>query len=130
MKKAKKTLIEVIIIIWVFAIVVTCLGVFFVSNKIAYILGELVGSLTATAVMVHLFRCVDIETELPEKKAVNHARITSVVRTLIELAVLLLSVFIAQWVNPYAVFLGLLARKFSCLLVPFYERITKTKKGE
>lgn len=129
MKTAKISLLEVIIGIWLLAILVIFAGVFFVSNPLSYVLGEVVGSATASLMMLHLYRSLDIELDLPEKKAVNHAKFTSVVRSLIEIAVLAGSFFIAEWVMPYTVLAGLLARKFAAMLVPLMERIrTRGKK--
>lgn len=129
MKTAKISLLEVIIGIWLLAILVIFAGVFFVSNPLSYVLGEVVGSATASLMMLHLYRSLDIELDLPEKKAVNHAKFTSVVRSLIEIAVLAGSFFIAEWVMPYTVLAGLLARKFAAMLVPLMERIRTRGKN-
>ena len=129
MKTAKISLLEVIIGIWLLAILVIFAGVFFVSNPLSYVLGEVVGSATASLMMLHLYRSLDIELDLPEKKAVNHAKFTSVVRILIEIAVLAGSFFIAEWVMPYTVLAGLLARKFAAMLVPLMERIRTRGKN-
>ena len=129
MKTAKISLLEVIIGIWLLAILVIFAGVFFVSNPLSYVLGEVVGSATASLMMLHLYRSLDIELDLPEKKAVNHAKFTSVVRSLIEIAVLTGSFFIAEWVMPYTVLAGLLARKFAAMLVPLMERIRTRGKN-
>ena len=129
MKTAKISLLEVIIGIWLLAILVIFAGVFFVSNPLSYVLGEVVGSATASLMMLHLYRSLDIELDLPEEKAVNHAKFTSVVRSLIEIAVLAGSFFIAEWVMPYTVLAGLLARKFAAMLVPLMERIRTRGKN-
>lgn len=129
MKTAKISLLEVIIGIWLLAILVIFAGVFFVSNPLSYVLGEVVGSATASLMMLHLYRSLDIELDLPEKKAVNHAKFTSVVRSLIEIAVLAGSFYIAEWVMPYTVLAGLLARKFAAMLVPLMERIRTRGKN-
>lgn len=129
MKTAKISLLEVIIGIWLLAILVIFAGVFFVSNPLSYVLGEVIGSATASLMMLHLYRSLDIELDLPEKKAVNHAKFTSVVRSLIEIAVLAGSFFIAEWVMPYTVLAGLLARKFAAMLVPLMERIRTRGKN-
>lgn len=73
MKIARISLIEVLIGIWLLAIIVILSGVFIVSNPLAYVLGELVGSLTASALMLHLYHSIDIELDFPEKQAVNHS---------------------------------------------------------
>lgn len=131
MKIARISLIEVIIGIWLIAIVVILAGVFFVSNPLAYILGEIVGSATASGMMLHLYHSIDIELDLPEKKAVNHSRVAGTLRSVIEAAVLFASFFVSGWVSPYTVLAGLLARKIAALMVPFMEKIrTRGNKTE
>lgn len=131
MKIARISLIEVIIGIWLIAVVVILAGVFFVSNPLAYIAGEIVGSATASGMMLHLYHSIDIELDLPEKKAVNHARIAGAVRSLLEIAILFASFFVSGWVSPYTVLAGLLARKIAALMVPFMEKIrTRGNKTE
>ena len=71
METAKISLWEVIIGIWILAIVVILGGIFFVPEPLPYALGEIAGSITASGLMVHLYRSIDIELDLPEKKAVK-----------------------------------------------------------
>lgn len=123
METAKISLWEVIIGIWLLAVAVIAAGVFFVPNPLAYVTGEIVGSATATGMMLHLYHSIDIELDLPEKKAANHSRVMGIARSAIEIAVLFGSFFVAKWVLPYTVFAGLLARKAAALMVPFMERL-------
>ena len=128
METAKITLIEVIIGIWMLAALVILGGVWFVPNPLAYALGEIVGSLTASLMMLHLYHTLSYELDLAQKQATNHARIMISLRTVIEIAVLVGSFYIAEWVLPYTVLAGLFGRKFAPLLVPFMERLRR--KGE
>lgn len=131
MEIAKKSLIEVIAGIWILAGTVVLAGVFFVPNPLAYTLGEVAGSLVSTLMMIHLYYNLDVEMDLPEKKAVNHSRIMSALRSLIELGALAGSFYISHWVLPYTVLAGLFGRKFAAIAVPFYEEWKKNKeKGE
>lgn len=129
MEIAKKSLIEVIVGIWILAAVVILAGIFFVDNPLAYALGEIVGSVTSSLMMLHLYHNLEIELDLPEKKAVNHSRMMSALRSLIELGVLAGSFYISHWVLPYTVLAGLFGRKLGALAVPFYEEKFQ-KKGE
>ncbi len=133
METAKISLWEVIIGIWLLAAVVVVAGLFWTSNPLAYVLGELVGSLTASAMMLHLYHSIDIELDLPEKKAVNHSRAMGTVRAVAELAVLAGSFMLPDIILPYTVLAGLLSRKFAALMVPVIERVRLAKikmKGE
>lgn len=121
-------MIETIIGIWILAAVVIAAGVWFVPQPLSYVLGEVVGSATASLLMLHMYRSIDIELDLPEKKSVNHARIMIMFRSLIELCVLFGSFYIEQWVLPYTVLAGLFGRKFAPMLVPVMEKFLR--KGE
>lgn len=123
MKIAKISLLEVLIGIWLLALIVILAGVFLVSNPFSYVMGEIVGSATASAMMLHLYRSIDIELDLPEKKAVNHSRMMATTRSVIEIAVLFGSFSLAEWFSPYTVLAGLLGRKIAALLVPWMEKI-------
>ena len=123
METAKISLWEVIIGIWILAIVVILGGIFFVPEPLSYALGEIAGSITASGLMVHLYRSIDIELDLPEKKAVSHSRAMGLVRSAIEIGVLVGSFFLSKWVMP-----GLLARKAAALMVPWMEKIRLRKK--
>lgn len=137
METAKITLIETVIGIWLIAAVVVAGGIFFVPNPLSYTLGEIVGSATASLMMLHLYRNIDMEMDMPRKRAVTHARITSAVRSVLEILVLAGSFFISEWVLPYTVLAGLFGRKFAVLLVPVMERVrtgreknSEQQKGE
>lgn len=131
MKIARISLLEVIIGIWLLAVIVILAGVFFVSDPLAYVLGEIVGSVTASAMMLHLYHSIDIELDLPEKKAVGHSRVMGTTRSIIEVAVLFASFLLAEWISPYTVLAGLLARKAAALMVPWMEKIrTRGNKTE
>lgn len=123
MKIARISLVEVLIGIWLLAIIVILSGVFVVSNPLAYVLGELVGSLTASAMMLHLYHSIDVELDLQEKQAVNHSRVMGMVRSVVEIVVLFAAFFFADWISPYTVLAGLLARKIAALMVPWMEKI-------
>lgn len=131
MKMARISLLEVIIGIWLLAVIVIFAGVFFVPAPLAYVLGEIVGSATASAMMLHLYHSIDIELDLPEQKAVNHSRLAGTIRSVIEVAVLFASFWLAEWISPYTVLAGLLARKIAALMVPWMEKIrTRGNKTE
>ena len=122
METARTSLKQVIAGIWILAAVVILAGVFWVSNPIAYALGEVVGSLTATGMMIQLYRSLETEMDLPRKQAVNHSRIMSILRSFLELAVLAGSMFVPQWILPFTVFTGMLGRKFAALSVSWFEK--------
>ncbi|MBO6109006.1 MAG: hypothetical protein J6P16_06350, partial [Eubacterium sp.] len=108
---AKRTLHQVIIGIWIMAAAVMVTGVWFVEYKLAYILGELVGSAIAIALMFHLYHCIDIELDIEKNKANAHARWNTIIRLAIEIAAVLGCSFIPEIINPVTVLIGLFGRK-------------------
>ena len=129
MNTARTTLIETIVWIWILAGIVIFAGVFFVASPLSYVMGEVAGSLAASLMMIWLYSSLDIELDLPEKKAVNHSRIMGVLRSATEIGVLAASFYFSRWVMPYTVLAGLFGRKFAAIIVPFYEEWKEKKKG-
>lgn len=129
MNTAKTTLIETIVWIWIIAGIVIFAGVFFVTSPLSYVMGEIAGSLTASLMMIQLYSSLNIELDLPEKKAVNHSRIMGVLRSVTEIGVLAASFYFSRWVMPYTVLAGLFGRKFAAVIVPFYEEFRQKRKG-
>ncbi len=62
-------------------------------EPLPYALGEIAGSITASGLMVHLYRSIDIELDLPEKKAVSHPERWGLYGSAIEIGVLVGSFF-------------------------------------
>lgn len=118
-------MIEMIIGIWILAVVVILAGVFFVPNPLAYVLGEIVGSLTSTLLMFHLYHSLNVELDLERGKAANHSRATIILRSIFETAVLFGSFFVSEWVLPYTVLAGLFGRKIAAHMTPLMEKLRK-----
>jgi len=115
---AKKTLHRVIIGIWITAAVVTLVGIWFVPNIWACLAGELLGSGIATALMFHLYHCIDVELDIDEVKARGHSRWNAMIRLAIEIAAIAGCCFIPDYIHPVAMLVGLFGRKTGALLVP------------
>lgn len=122
MREAKKTLIRVIILIWIFAAAVTVVGVviYFIRpfSLLPYLLGALLGSAVSSLLMLHRYSTLDVELDMNKKSAANHLKIMASLRTLISLAALLLSFYFPQVFFPVTVFVGLFAQKAAALLYP------------
>ncbi len=125
MEIAENSLKKVMLGIWILAIPVIFFGVFFVGNPLAYVVGELVGCLTGSILLFHMYRCIDLELDLPEKKAANHSRSMALVRTGIVVVVMGGSLFLPAYINPYMVLVGMLGMKVSALLAPVWDKLKK-----
>ena len=124
----KKTLKRVIIGIWIFAAAVLIVGIWFVENKLAFAAGDLIGSGIATALMYHLYHCIDVELDIGEVKARAHARWNTMLRFTIEIAAVVGSCFISDYINPVALLIGLFGRKIGAIMVPLF--FDKERNGQ
>lgn len=115
---AKKTLYRVILGIWIMAVFVMAVGVWFVNNKLAFLSGEIVGSAIATALMFHLFHCIDVELDIGEVKARAHSKWNAMIRLAIEIAAVVGCCFIMEYISPISLLIGLFGRKIGALMVP------------
>lgn len=115
---AKKTLMRVIIGIWILAAAVILVGAWFVQNPFAYIAGELIGSAIATLLMFHLYHCIDVELDLGEAKAGAHSKWNAMLRLVIEIGAVVGCFFIRDYINPFTLLGGLFGRKIGALFVP------------
>ncbi|MBQ7200340.1 MAG: ATP synthase subunit I [Eubacterium sp.] len=125
---AKKTLKRVIIGIWIFAAAVLAVGIWFVENKLAFAAGDLIGSGIATALMYHLYHCIDVELDIGEVKARAHARWNTMLRFTIEIAAVVGCCFISDYINPVALLIGLFGRKIGAIMVPLF--FDKERNGQ
>lgn len=132
MREAKKTLVRVILLIWVLAALVTVLGIVVCFIRpfplLPYVLGEALGSAVATLLMMHRYSTLDVELDMNKKSAANHLKVMASLRSLISLAALLLSFYFQNLFFPLTVFAGLFATKAAALLYPVFFREKKPEE--
>jgi hypothetical protein len=126
MKEAKKTLLRLIGLIWIFAAAVIVVGMI-VRIAVAYpvlpyILGELLGSTVSTLLMLHRYSTLEVELDLERKKAVGHSRVMASLRAIAALIVLFVSFWWPSLFWPVTTFAGLFATKLAALLYPVFFR--------
>lgn len=130
MREARKTLIRVIVLIWILAAVVITVGI--VINLIRpfpllpYVLGEVLGSVVSVFLMLHRYSTLDVELDMNKKSAVNHLKIMASLRAVIALAALMCGFWFSHLFYPFTVFTGLFGQKAAALLYPVVFR----QKGE
>lgn len=136
MKEAKKTLLRVIVLIWILAAAVLLVGlVVFVVRPFSffpYFLGEMLGSAISVLLMLHRYSTLDVELDLERSKAQNHLKLMASLRSLAALAALFLSFKVPWLFSPVTTFTGLFATKAAALLysVVFRENTVLTEEGE
>lgn len=126
MQEAKKTLIRVIVLIWLLAAAVAAVGVvisiFVPFALLPFFLGELLGSMVSMLLMMHRYSTLDVELDMNRKSAVNHSKVMASLRAVAALGALLLAFYMPSWFSPVAVFAGLFATKAAALLYPIVFR--------
>lgn len=126
MQEAKKTLIRVIVLIWILAVAVLIIGgiIYAIApfSFLPFFLGELLGSAVSSVLMIHRYQTLDVELDLERKGAVNHSKVMASLRTLIALGALFLSFYLPHLFSPVTMFAGLFATKAAALLYPIVFR--------
>lgn len=125
MKKQNATLIELWVGIVFFALVSLLTGIWFVENKLAYVLGLLAGALTAIYLAWHMARSIDKMLDKAELGADVGAgmRVSSLLRYGIVVLVLIITALVSEWVNPISTFVGIIGLKVAAYLQPFTHKI-------
>lgn len=125
MKKQNATLIELWVGIVFFALVSLLAGIWFVENKLAYVLGLLAGALTAIYLAWHMARSIDKMLDKAELGADVGAgmRVSSLLRYGIVVLVLIITALVSEWVNPISTFVGIIGLKVAAYLQPFTHKI-------
>lgn len=122
MREAGKTLIRVIVLIWILAGLVTAVGIVIYLIRpfpiLPYILGEILGSAVSALLMLHRYSTLDVELDMNEKGAANHLKIMASLRALIALAALMCGFYFSHLFYPVTVFAGLFGQKAAALLYP------------
>ena len=119
MQEAKKTLVRVIVLIWILAVAVAVTGIvisiFVPFALVPFLLGELLGSTVSMLLMMHRYSTLDVELDMNRKSAVNHSKVMASLRAVAALAALFLAFYMPQWFSPVSVFAGLFATKAAAL---------------
>lgn len=122
MREARKTLIRVIVLIWILAAIVTVAGVVIYMIRpfpiLPYVLGEILGSAVSALLMLHRYSTLDVELDMNKKSAANHLKLMASLRTLIALAALMCGFYFSHLFYPVTVFAGLFGQKAAALLYP------------
>ena len=74
MQEAKKTLVRVIVLIWILAAAVAVTGIvisiFVPFALVPFLLGELLGSTVSMLLMMHRYSTLDVELDIDRKSVV------------------------------------------------------------
>lgn len=125
MKKFNTTLVELWVGSVLFSLLSLLVGIWFVQNKLAYVLGLLVGTLTTMYLSWHMARSIDKMIDKAEQGFDGSAgmRVSSLLRYGLVVLVLIASAFVSDWINPISVFIGIMGLKVAAYLQPFTHKI-------
>lgn len=126
MKKMNETLKDLIIGI-VFCMVVVCIiGALVTDNKLSFIFGELLGSIIAIMLAIHLNASIGRALDMDEEGAAKYTKKMAILRLIIMGCAVVVALTFPEVFNLIGTLLGILGLKISAYLQPLTNKfITK-----
>ena len=122
MKETKQTLYELIAGIGI-CFILFLAGNIFVSNRIAYTLGLLLGCLIAGVMSGHMFHALSRAMLYDEETAAKKVQKGTILRYVFMLAGLIAALLLPKYISIIGVALGILSLKFSAYLQPLTHKV-------
>ena len=121
--ESKLTLCELVIGIVLFSMLELIVGVFFINKIICFILGIIVGTLSAIVIVNHMYSTIDKAIEAGEEAAEKIVRNGAMLRILGIFTIFFIVVYLHKYINVYAVFISMLNLKFSAYIQPLTNKL-------
>lgn len=126
MKNMNETLKDLIIGIVLSMIVVCTIGALVLNNKVAFILGDILGSVIAILLAIHLNATIARALDMNEEGAAKYTKKMSILRLIIMGCAVVVALTLPEVFNLIGTLLGILGLKISAYLQPLTNRfITK-----
>lgn len=122
MKETKQTLYELIAGI-IFCALIFMAGNIFASNRIAYSLGLLLGSVISGIMSAHMYCALEQAMLYDENTAAKKVQKGTILRFLLMVAGLVAALLLPEWISVIGVALGVLSLKFSAYLQPLTHKV-------
>lgn len=122
MQDTKQTLYELIIGI-ILCGILFLIGNIFVSNRIAYTLGLLLGCIVAGVMSVHMHHSLEQAMLYDTENATKKVQKGTALRFLLMVAALVAALLLPQWISVIGVALGVFSLKFSAYLQPLTHKV-------
>ena len=116
--ESKLTLCELVIGIVLFSMLELIVGVFFINKIICFVLGIIVGTVSAIVIVNHMYSTIDKAIEAGEEAAEKIVRNGAMLRILGIFTIFFIVVYLHKYINVYAVFISMLNLKFSAYIQP------------
>ena len=117
------TLCELVIGIVLFSMLELIVGVFFINKIICFILGIIVGTVSAIVIVNHMYSTIDKAIEAGEEAAEKIVRNGAMLRILGIFTIFFIVVYLHKYINVYAVFISMLNLKFSAYIQPLTNKL-------
>ena len=117
----RQTLRELQIGVIIFGILNILIGMWFPKNMLAYVLGGLLGTVTALVMTDNMARAI-VRAVSDEHKASARIRLAFFLRYAIAVAVMIVAC-VSPYTNPIATFIGIFSIKFATYLSPLIHKI-------
>lgn len=124
MQETKQTLCELIAGL-VLCFLIFLFGNIFVSNRIAYTLGLLLGCLIAAGMSGHMYHSLEQAMLYDEETAAKKVQKGTILRYVFMLAGLVAALALPEYISVIGVALGVLSLKFSAYLQPLTHKVLK-----
>lgn len=128
-KELNSVLAELIAGIILVGMVCEFTGVWFVTDKVKYSLGLMIGVILAAAMAIHMAWALDIAVSMDAGGAEKKIRFNSIFRYLV-VVVILFVVMVTKFANPLAAFLGIMSLKAAAYLQPSIHRLKNKLFGK
>ena len=128
MRQARQILREMMISSGVWTLLVTVVLALIGSNKLAMILGSLLGGAAAILLLWHMFHHLDIALDMEPGQATRHTQGAAMQRVAIMAVVLAVSMYFYEYVHPLGTILTLFGVKFSAFAQPTVHKLTEKHK--
>ena len=117
----KQTLRELQIGVIILGVLNIVIGMWFPKSMIQYVLGGLLGTVTALVMTDNMARAI-VRAVADEQKDTARIRIAFFLRYLIAIVVMVVAC-VSPYVNPIATFIGIFSLKFATYLTPLIHKI-------
>lgn len=124
MRETKQTLYELIAGI-ILCLLLFLIGNIFVSNRLAYTLGLLIGGVIAGFMSNHMYQALEQAILYDEETAAKKVQKGTIIRVLVMMAGLVAALLLPEWISVIGVALGVLSLKFSAYLQPLTHKVLK-----
>ena len=122
MQETKHTLYELLAGVFLFFLLFL-IGNIFVSNRLAYTLGLLIGCIIAGVMSGHMYHALEQAMLYDEETAAKKVQKGTILRFALMIAGLAAALVFPKWISIIGVALGVLSLKFSAYLQPLTHKV-------